>query len=65
MNRIGIYPKDIQLITGKSERACRETIRKIKEANNKESHQLVTLAECCTYLGISTEGVVELLKVRK
>ena len=55
MERICIYPKDIQLITGKSERWGREIIKKIKERFNKEDHQLVTIDELCSYLGIDAE----------
>lgn len=45
MNRICIYPKDIQRITGKSERQCRNIIAKIKKEGNKQKHQAVTIDE--------------------
>jgi len=58
MNRICIYPKDIQRITGKSERQCRNIINSIKKQLNKEKHQAVTLLEFCNYMGLEP-AVVE------
>ena len=62
MERVCIYPKDIQQITGKSERWGREIIKRIKEKYNKEDHQLVTIDELCIYLGIEPEMVRKLLR---
>ena len=62
MERVCIYPKDIQLITGKSERWGRDIIKKIKTRFNKEDHQLVTIDELCIYLGIEPETVRKLLR---
>jgi hypothetical protein len=62
MERVCIYPKDIQLITGKSERWGRDIIKKIKTRFNKEEHQLVTIDELCIYLGIEPETVRKLLR---
>ena len=62
MERVCIYPKDIQLITGKSERWGRDIIKKIKTRFNKEDHQLVTIDELCIYLGIEPETVKKLLR---
>ncbi len=55
--RAVIYPKDIQRITGRSERFGRQIIKEIKEKLNKTSHQFVTLAEFSDYTGISLEDV--------
>lgn len=52
MKRICIYPKDIQQITGKSERQCRTILNKIKEELKKEKHQAVTFDEFYEYMGI-------------
>ena len=52
MKRICIYTKDIQIITGRSERYCRNLIAEIKKTNNKEKHQPVTIDEFCHYMGI-------------
>lgn len=63
MERICIYPKDIQIVTGRSERYGREVIRKIKQANGKANHQLVTIEEFCHYLGLQLDSVLQRLKV--
>jgi predicted transcriptional regulator of viral defense system len=56
-NRIIIYPKDVQNITGRSERYSRMLIRQIKDKLNKEEHQLVTIDEFCQFIGIKPEQV--------
>jgi len=59
--RICIYPKDIQRITGRSERYGRALIAKIKEEYKKEEHQFVTVEEFCRYTGLATEQVYPLI----
>lgn len=56
-SRIVIYPKDIQCITGKSERYGRMMIRRVKAHFGKDDHQLVTLREFCEYTGLRMEEV--------
>jgi hypothetical protein len=55
--RIIIYPKDIQRITGKSERYGRLLLKRIKDHLKKDDHQLVTIEEFCSYTGIKIEQV--------
>jgi len=55
--RLCIYPKDIQRITGKSDRYSRELLRKIRLHLQKQEHQLVTVEEFSTYMGLSLEAV--------
>jgi hypothetical protein len=43
--RACIYPKDIQCITGRSERYGRKLLREIKVHFGKEQHQFVTSEE--------------------
>ena len=57
VKRIIIYPKDIQRITGKSERYGRQLIRKIKEDLAKGDHQFVTINEFSEYTGIEEDLV--------
>lgn len=59
--RICIYPKDIQRITGKSERYGRVLIHKIKEHFQKEKSQFVTIREFSKYTGISEEEVLKFI----
>jgi hypothetical protein len=60
--RIIIYPKDVQLITGKSERAGRALLAKIKKANTKNPHQFVSINEFSEYTGLSVEEIASYLK---
>ena len=62
LTRLCIYPKDIQIITGKSERYSRDLIQKIKKYFNKEEHQLVTFQEFCEYMGIPMEQVQAVIR---
>lgn len=61
LKRIIIYPKDIQRITGKSERYGRMVLQKIKADLNKESHQLVTIEEFSNYAGVDVEAIVDFI----
>jgi hypothetical protein len=58
VKRICIYPKDIQRITGKSERYGRLLLSKIRELHRKEEHQFVTVTEFCEYTGLSLDQVI-------
>ena len=62
MERVCIYPKDIQVVTGKSERWGREIIRKIKLQFSKQNHQLVTIDEFCNYMGLDIATVREKIR---
>jgi len=62
MSRICIYPKDVQVVTGKSERYGRTIIKAIKERLNKEAHQLVTIDEFCDFMGFGISKVQGLIK---
>lgn len=56
-NRIVIYPKDVQRITGKSDRYGRQLLNKIKQHYSKESHQFVSIDEFCQFTGLTSEQV--------
>jgi hypothetical protein len=61
LTRIVVYTKDIQRITGKSERYGRKIMNKIKAKHGKQKHQLVSLAELCEHLGLSEIEVAKYL----
>ncbi|TXF77778.1 hypothetical protein [Chryseobacterium sp.] len=61
ITRLCIYPKDIQRVTGRSERYSREMLSKIKKALNKQEHQMVSVEEFCTYIGLPYESVKEMI----
>ncbi len=55
--RACIYPKDIQRITGRSERYGRKLLNEIKSYFDKEPHQFVTTEEFSEYSGIQLDVV--------
>lgn len=62
VNRLVIYPKDVQRITGKSEKYGRKLIRQIKEELMKEQHQFVSITEFCQFTGLDPEDVSQYLR---
>ena len=59
--RICIYTKDIQRITGRSERYARQLLGKIRQANRKDAGSLVTVKEFCWFTKIGEEEVEKYL----
>lgn len=57
--RACIYPKDIQRITGRSERYGRKLLNDIKDYFGKESYQFITIKEFVEYSGIEEETVMQ------
>ncbi len=57
LKRACIYPKDIQRITGRSERYGRKLLNDIKDYFGKEPYQFVTIKEFVEYSGIEEEIV--------
>ncbi len=56
-----IYPKDVQRITGKSNRYGRQLLNKIKTQLSKEPHQFVSVEEFCQFTGLASEQVIQYL----
>jgi len=59
VTRLIIYPKDVQLITGRSERYGRILLKRIKDHLKKEEHQFISVEEFCSYTGLKYEQVAE------
>ncbi|HEY9168353.1 MAG TPA: hypothetical protein VIN72_02590 [Lutibacter sp.] len=57
-----IFPKDIQCITGRSERSGRRLLHEIKTYFGKGSHQFVTSEEFSEYSGINIEVINDYLQ---
>ena len=55
--RVCIYPKDIQRITGRSERYGRKLLQEIRTFFDKEPHQFITIEEFSEYSGIDAQLV--------
>lgn len=65
MNRICIYTKDVQIITGKCDKTARAIINKIRKINNKQKDQPITVQELATFLGIKVEEIEKAIKCNK
>ncbi|MFH4967497.1 hypothetical protein V8G61_04755 [Gaetbulibacter sp. M240] len=61
VERACIYPKDIQRITGRSERYGRKLLNEIKAHYDKAPHQFITIEEFAEYTGIDERIVEEYL----
>lgn len=61
--RVVIYPKDVEVITGKSERFGRRIIKLIKRAHGKTANQFVSIEEFCFFTGLDVEEVKHKLKI--
>jgi len=61
MKRICIYPKDIQVITGKSYRQSARLAQKIKEEFDKADKEFLTIADFSKYTGIPYEEFEHLI----
>ncbi|MDP2687017.1 MAG: hypothetical protein Q8O62_07335 [Aequorivita sp.] len=61
-SRVVIYPKDIQLLTGKSYRHALYFNQEVREYFKKKKHQLLTVHEFADYTGISLEIILTHIK---
>lgn len=61
ITRIILYPKDIERLTGKSDRQARTTMARIRKRFGKEPRQPITIQEYCLYTGISESEVIRAL----
>lgn len=57
MERLVIYPKDIQMITGKSYRQAVRILNHLKRILHKEQHQYITFEEFYTHYGIAPKNI--------
>jgi hypothetical protein len=62
MSRLIICTKDVQQLTGKSERTALRLMDKIKKAYQKAKHQQVNVAEFCEYMGLKLDLVLSVLR---
>jgi hypothetical protein len=63
--RLVIFTRDVQNITGLKERAARNLLVKIKIAFSKSSKAYVTIDEFCTFTEIPEERVMEHIQMNR
>jgi hypothetical protein len=61
LSRIILSTKDIQRITGRSERQSRAILAAVRKALGKKPRQHVSVQEYCRYTGLPEEDVVRQL----
>lgn len=62
-NRIVIYAKDVENITGRKERTARKLLKKIRDHFGKEQGEFITVFEFCQFTGLKIEQVQPFLFV--
>ncbi|MEI3800373.1 hypothetical protein SAMN05660461_5317 [Chitinophaga ginsengisegetis] len=55
--RMVIYARDIENITGRSERTARLMLQRIRETFGKNQGQFISVSEFCQYTGLKEEEV--------
>lgn len=60
-NRIVIYAKDVENITGRRRRTCYAILEKIKKHYHKKKSEFITIKEFCEFLNISEDLVKDFL----
>lgn len=65
LSRIILGTKDIQRLTGRSERQARRILQAVRMLLGKQPRQPVSLREYCRYAGLSEEEVVRQLGLNK
>ena len=60
-NRIIIYPKDVQRITGKSERYGRNLLNQIRKIKKKTKKQFISISEFAEFTGLAVEEITSYL----
>lgn len=56
-NRVIMYPKDVAIITGKSDRYGRHLLARIRDHLGKSRDQMISIREFCEYTGLPIQDV--------
>jgi hypothetical protein len=62
LKRLCIYPKDIMIITGKSERYARKLLQNAKLQLGKKPNQFVTIKEFSELSGLDEEEINRIIQ---
>jgi hypothetical protein len=60
--RVVLYPKDVENITGRSDRTARKLLQNIRVALGKPPSSFVTIKEFSAFYGIDEELIYDFLK---
>jgi hypothetical protein len=62
IERLCIYPKDIMIITGRSERYARKILRKLKLQLGKKPHQFISIKEFAEHFGLDENEIKKVIQ---
>jgi hypothetical protein len=62
-DRVALYARDVQNITGRSPRTCQRIIQRIRQFYGKTNQGFVTREEFCAFCQISEDVVRQYLKL--
>ena len=62
LQRLTVYPSDLQKITGRSERTCQRLMNKIRDMFGLGRQQLVTVHQASEYLGIPMNDMYSFIR---
>jgi len=65
LTRVVIYSKDIEKLTGRTDRYARKVMRKLEKHYGKTKGQLISVSEVAAYLGLPLQDVIGVLQLRK
>lgn len=60
--RLCIYPKDIMIITGRSERYARKLLHELKQQLGKKPRQFVTIKEFSEFSGLDEQEIKKIIQ---
>jgi hypothetical protein len=61
--RVVIYPKDVQWLTGKSEKSILMLLKKFKESKEKAAHQFISIEDFAEYTWSFRKSALCMVKV--
>ena len=65
LTRMVVYTKDIEQLTGRTDRYCRKIMQKMRRHYGKAKDQLISVGELAAYLGLPLQEVIAQLNLRK
>jgi TorA maturation chaperone TorD len=60
-SQIIIYPKDVQVLTGRSQKQAQRILQKTRRSLNRKKDHLVTILEFCSFCEFAEDEVLKAL----
>lgn len=62
LERLAVYPSDLQRITGQSVRTCQRILNKIRDMFGLQKRQYVTVYQASEYFGIPVSDITRYVR---